>query len=53
MKPLLTCYACTKDKKYADLVLDVLCACAKDTKQKKVSLKLPEENVASAKLQTE
>ena len=40
-------------KKYADLLLEVLCACAKDTEQKKVSLKLPEENIASTKLHTE
>ena len=40
-------------KKYADLLSEVLCACMKDTKQKKVSPKFPEENITSGKLQAE
>ena len=38
--------------KYADLLLEVLCTCVKDTKQKKW-LQSFEENIASAKLQAE
>ena len=39
--------------KICRLLLKVLCVCAKDTKQKKVSLKFPEGNITSAKLQAE
>ena len=41
-------------QKYADLLSEVLCVCAKDvTQKKKISLKFPKENFASAKLQAE
>ena len=50
-KPFLDALHIAKTCKYVDLLLEVLCACMKDTNQEKVSLKFPKENVAITWLQ--